>query len=183
MTWLHLVSFGKTCHASFATDARALLSHRTFHQQHHGHKHERHRGRQQKDIEISQRGCLLLAQILECLPGELLRSNRIAGLLQEHSPSLLEERSYSRVERIEGLAEPQGVKLVTALLQRLRHGRPDAASLVAQQTQQADSRSAQQRWSIEVGRYIRGGKAYGKSNDQHHPRPDDLARADLQVQL
>src|SRR5262249_774955 len=116
MTWLHLVSFGKTCHASFATDARALLTHRPFHQQHPGHKHERPRGRQPKDIEISQRGCLLLAQILDRLQGQLLRGNWIAGLLQEHSPSLLEERSYSRVERIEGLAKPQDVKLVTALL-------------------------------------------------------------------
>src|SRR5262249_53277859 len=62
-------------------------------------------------------------------------------LLQEHSPRLLEEGNYSLVERIEGLAKPQGVKLVTAFLQRLRHGRPDAASLVAQQTQQANGRS------------------------------------------
>ena len=68
----------------------------------------------------------------QVLPGELLRSNRIAGLLQKHSPSLLEEGNHSLVERIEGLAKPQGVKLVTAFLQRLRHGRPDAASLVAQ---------------------------------------------------
>src|SRR5262249_49424205 len=58
-------------HASFATDAGAFLGHRAFHQQHHGHQHERHHGHQPKDIEISQRGCLLLAQILECLPGQL----------------------------------------------------------------------------------------------------------------
>src|SRR5215510_5882455 len=56
-------------------------------------------------------------------------------------PRLLEEGNYSLVERIERLAKPQGVKLVTAFLQRLRHGRPDAASLVAQQTQQANGRS------------------------------------------
>jgi hypothetical protein len=47
---------------------------------------------------------LLLAQILQCLPGELLRGNGIAGLLQECSPSLIEEGNHSRVERIEGLA-------------------------------------------------------------------------------
>src|SRR5262249_44187411 len=107
----------------------------------------------------------------------------MGGWLQEHSPSLLEEGSHSRVERIEELAKAQGVKLVTALLHCLRQRRAHAASLVAQQTQQADSRSTQQRWSIEVGRYIRGGKAYRKSKDQHHPRPDDLARAAVQVQL
>src|SRR5215471_5164309 len=105
-------------HTSLVTDVSASLGHRPFHQQHHGYQHQRHHGQHQKNIEISKCRCLLLAQILECLPGELLRSNRIAGLLQEHSPSLLEERSYSRVERIEGLAEPQGVKLVTALLHR-----------------------------------------------------------------
>src|SRR5262249_21636806 len=118
-----------------------------------------------------------------CLPGELLRGNRIAGLLQERCPSLLEEGIHSRVERIEGLAKPQGVKLVTALLHCLRQRRPHAASLVAQQTQQTNRRPTQQRWRIEVGRYIRGGKAYRKSKDQHHARPDDLARADLQVHL
>src|SRR5262249_41211573 len=101
----------------------------------------RHHSQQQKDIEISECRCLLLTQILERLQGQLLRSNRIAGLLQEPSPRLLEEGNYSLVERIEGLAKPQGVKLVTAFLQRLRHGRPDAASLVAQQTQQANGRS------------------------------------------
>src|SRR4029077_5745627 len=111
----------------------------------------------------SQRGCLLLAQILECLPGQLLGGNRIPALLQEHSSSLLEERSHSRVERIEGLAKPQDVKLVTALLQRLRHGHPDAAAFVATQTEQADSRSPQRQGSIEVGRHVRGGEAYRKS--------------------
>jgi len=64
-------------------------------------------------------------------------------------------RGISRVERIEGLAKPQGVKLVTALLHRLRQRHSHAASLVAQQTQQPDSRSTQQGWRIEVGRYIR----------------------------
>src|SRR5262249_51667999 len=100
-----------------------------------------HHGQHEKDIEISKCRCLLLAQILECSPGELLRSNRIAGLLQKHSSSLLQEGTNSGVERIEELAKPQGVKLVTALLHRLRQRRPHAASLVAQQTQQANSRS------------------------------------------
>src|SRR6516164_3636121 len=90
-------------HTSFVTDVSAFLSHRTFHQQHHGYQHQRHHGHHQKDVEIGERRRLLLAQILECLPGELLRSNRIGCLLQEYSPSLLEEGTYSRVERIEEL--------------------------------------------------------------------------------
>jgi len=141
------------------------------------------RRQQPKDVEIRKGGCLLLAQILECLPGQLLRGNWIAGLLQEQRPSLIEEGSHSRVERIEGLAKPQRVKLVTALLHCLRQRRPHAASLVAQQTQQADSCSTQQRWRLEVGRHVRGGEAYRKSKHQHHPGPDDLTRADLQVHL
>ena len=75
-----------TC--SLAADARAFLGHRTFHQQHHRHERERKRAQQPKDIEIGQCGCLLLAQILECLPRQLLRGSRIAGLLQETRLSL-----------------------------------------------------------------------------------------------
>jgi hypothetical protein len=30
MTWLHLAAFGKTCHASFATDARAFSATERF---------------------------------------------------------------------------------------------------------------------------------------------------------
>src|SRR5262249_467301 len=115
--------------------------------------------------------------------GQLLRGSWIAGLLQELRPRLIEEGIHRRVERIEGLAKAQGVKLVTALLHCLRHRRPHAAAFVAQQTQQANSRSTQQRRGLKGGRYSRGGKAYRKSKDQHHSRPDDLARADLQVQL
>src|SRR5262249_22001782 len=66
-----------------------------------------HHSQQQKDTEIGECRCLVLTQILERLQG--LRSNRIAGLLQEHPPRLLEEGNYSLVERIEGLAKPQGV--------------------------------------------------------------------------
>jgi hypothetical protein len=63
------------------------------------------------------------------------------GLLEETRLSLPKERIYSRIKGIEVRAQPQGVKLVTALLHRLRQRRPHAASLVALQTQQANSRS------------------------------------------
>jgi len=67
----------------------------------------------------------------------------LAGLLQEHGASLIEEENYGGVERIEGLAEPC-VKLVAALLNGLGHRRPHAALLIAQ-TEQANSRPTQQR--------------------------------------
>jgi hypothetical protein len=41
------------------------------------------------------------------LPGPLLRGNWIAGLLYEHSPSLLQEGNHGGVESIEGLAKSQ----------------------------------------------------------------------------
>ena len=62
-------AFGACRHTSFVTDVSAFLSNRAFHQQHHGYQHQRHRGQHQKDIEISECRCLLLAQILECLQG------------------------------------------------------------------------------------------------------------------
>ena len=94
-----------------------------------------------------------------------MRSDGIAGLLKELPLSLLEEGICRRIEGIERFNEPEAVELVAALLKCLRQRRPYAASLVAQQAQQADSRSAQLYWSVEVGRYIRRGKAYRKAYD------------------
>jgi len=45
----------------YSTPTRAFFGNRTFHQQHHGHEHEHHRGQQPKDIETGQRGWLLPA--------------------------------------------------------------------------------------------------------------------------
>jgi hypothetical protein len=63
-----------------------------------------------------------------------------------------------RVERIEVLAETQGMELIAPLLEGLGQRRPDAASLVAQKAQQADSCSTQRHRRIEVSCYIRGSK-------------------------
>ena len=76
------------------------------------------------------------------------------------------------------------VELIAPLLQGLRHRRADAAALVAQQTQQADGRPAQ-RQSAYRGRRRRS-PAQNISPipaTRTHPRPDDLARADVQVHL
>src|ERR1700692_3051081 len=122
-----------TC--SLDADARAFFGHRTFHQQHHRHEQEHHRGQQPKDIEIGQRGCLLLAQILECLQRQLLRSSRISGLLQETRLSLLKEGLYCWSKWIEVLAEPQRMELIAPFLHGLRPRRSNAASLITQKTQ------------------------------------------------
>ena len=47
-----------------------------------------------------------MTQILQRLQSQLLRSRRIAGLMQETRLSLLKERVYRRIKRIEVLAEP-----------------------------------------------------------------------------
>src|SRR5271165_1756722 len=99
----------------------AFLGHRAFHEEYAERDRKGQHGHHPKGVEIGERRCLLLAQILECLPGQLLRSQRIADLLQVHSPSLLEERSHRCIESIEGLAKPQGVKLIPPLLEGLRH--------------------------------------------------------------
>src|SRR5262249_57649260 len=86
-----------------------------------------------------------------------------------------EEGVYCWVEGTEILAKPQAMELQAALLHRLRHRRADAAALVAQQTEQADSRSAQRHRRIEVGRHVCGSEAYRKPYHQHPTSPDHLA--------
>jgi hypothetical protein len=78
-------------YASFGSDVTAFLSHGAFHKQHRERNHKGKHGDHPKGVEISERRRLLLTQILECLRGQLLRSRRIAGLLQERSPRLFEE--------------------------------------------------------------------------------------------
>jgi hypothetical protein len=62
---------------------------------------------------------LQLAQILQRLPRQLLRSSRIAARLQETRLSLPEERMYGRIKGIEVLAEPQRMELTPHFVQRL----------------------------------------------------------------
>ena len=113
----------------------AFLSHRTFHNQYQKRDRKRQHGDHPKAVEIGKRRCLLLAQVFELLPSQLLQRGRIGGLLQEERLSLREEGSGGRVEGIEILAKPQRVELITPLLEGLSQRHPDAASLVAQETQ------------------------------------------------
>jgi hypothetical protein len=162
MAVAHLQASGQP---SFDPHMCAFLSHRALHNQDHRQENEHHNGQHPKHIEISKGGCLLLTQVLECLQSELLRSHGIAGLLKELPLSLIEEGICSRIEGIERFNQPETVELVAALLKCLRQRRTYAASLVAQQAQQTDSRSAQLYWNVEIGRYIRRGKAYRKAHD------------------
>ena len=75
-----------------------------------------------------------MAQVLQRLPRQLLCSSRISGLLEETRLRLLKKGLYGRIERIEGLAQPQCMELLPPFLQGLRQRRTNAAALVAQQT-------------------------------------------------
>jgi hypothetical protein len=84
-------------------------------------------------IHLRQSRCLLVARLLQRLPRPLLWDGRISGLLKKTRLRLLEERLRSRIERIEGLAQSQRMKLLAPLMHGLRQRRADAAAFVAQQ--------------------------------------------------
>jgi hypothetical protein len=78
---------------SLAADGRAFFGDGTLHQQDAKRHRERHDGEEPKTIEICQRRCLLVAQVLQRLPRQLLRSSRTSGLPEETRLSLLKESS------------------------------------------------------------------------------------------
>jgi hypothetical protein len=96
---------GPNVKQSFWTRVTAFLGHRMFHKQYRERDHKRQHGDHPKGVEISKRRPLLLAQILELLPSELLRRGRIAGLLKEERLGQREKRSHRRVEGIKILAK------------------------------------------------------------------------------
>ncbi|MBV9220376.1 MAG: hypothetical protein JO366_10960 [Methylobacteriaceae bacterium] len=54
-----------------------------FHQQYNENNCDHDNRKHPEHIEAGERRCLLLAQLCERLQGQLLRGDRIAGLLQE----------------------------------------------------------------------------------------------------
>ena len=96
-----------------------FLSHRTFHQQYQERDHERQYGDHPKAVEIGKRRRLLLTQVFEFMPRELLSRDRIGGVLKEERPRVREEGIGCRIEGIELLAETQCVKLIAPLLEGL----------------------------------------------------------------
>src|SRR5208283_3191235 len=121
--------------------------------------------------------------VFELLHSQLLRGGWIAGLLNEEPLSPGEKAARCCVEGIKILPKPQDVKLIAPLLEGLRQRHSDAAPLVAKETQYANGGPAQRERRIEVGGYVRGSKTYRKPQDQNHPRPDNLAWADVEVEL
>src|SRR6516162_3630386 len=161
----------------------AFFGYRAFHEQYQERDRKRQHGDHPKAVEIGKRRRLLLTQVFEFLPSELLRRDWIGGLLKEERLCVREEGIGCRVEGIEVLAKTQSMELVTPLLGGLRQRGPDTPSLVAQKAQQADGCSTQRDWRIEVSRYISRSKTYRRSRDHEHSRPDDLPWADVQVEL
>src|SRR6516165_5589218 len=93
----------------FATDTRTFFGHRTFHQENDERHHEHHDGEQPKTIEIGQCRCLLMTQVLQRLPRQLLRGGWISGLLEETRLRLLEKGLYGSSElRISEVAGKSG---------------------------------------------------------------------------
>ena len=111
----------------------AFFSYGTFHKQYHERDHKRQHGHHPKAVEVGKRRCLLLTQVFEFLPSELLCRDWIGGLLKEERLCVREEGIGCRVEGIEVLAETQRVELITPLLEGLSQRRPDAASLVCEE--------------------------------------------------
>src|SRR5271165_3679483 len=99
----------------FWTRLNAFINHRTLHKQYCERDRKRQHGHHPKGVEKGKRRRLLLAQVFELLPSQLLRRGRIAGLLKEERLSLREERIGGGVEGIEILPKTLHVELITPL--------------------------------------------------------------------
>jgi hypothetical protein len=67
-----------------------------------------------------------------------LRPGRVAGLLEEERPGLVEEVLHVRVQGVEGFAQARRVERQAPFFDRLRQRCADAAPLVAEQVEQPD---------------------------------------------
>ena len=120
-----------------------LLCHGTLHEEHQKDERGPHHGAHPEHVEVGQRRGLLLAEVVQHLYGHLPRLGRIAGVLQEESMPPIQERVHVGVQRCKTVAQPRKVELLAAFLDGLGHRRADAAPLVAEQSEQADSGPAQ----------------------------------------
>ena len=126
---------GDTFLPSFRRDVRPFLDNGAFHKEHQKGECDPDGGEDQECVEISERGSLLFAQVFQRLPGHGLRGSGIAGLLQVPGLDLREVRIYSGVKGVEIITEPQVVKYLAPLRDRLAHRSTDAATFIAQQGQ------------------------------------------------
>src|SRR5271170_1970276 len=160
-----------------------FLSYGALHKQRHQNKRKGQHRENPKAVEIVERCGLLLAQVFEFLPRQLLRRQGIPGQLEEELLALREKGIRRRIEGIEIFAETQGVELIAPLLEGLRQRHPDAAALVAQQAQQAHGGATQLDRRVKISRDIRRRETYRQTRDEDHSGPDSLPGADVQVQL
>ena len=66
---------------SFTTHGSAFLGDGAFHEGHHEHERKRHHGENPEAVEVGKGGSLLLAEVLERLPGLLLQGSWVTGAL------------------------------------------------------------------------------------------------------
>jgi hypothetical protein len=86
------------------SDPSAFLCDGTFYHRHNEHKRGHDDGRHPEHIELGERRRLLLSQVCERLQSQLVRGDRIAGLLQERFGNLIKDGTRRRVERIKRFA-------------------------------------------------------------------------------
>ena len=98
----------------FRGEISAFFSDGAFHHRYKKGEQDRERRKDQEGVEIRKGRGLLLAQVLQGLPGHLLRAGRISGLLQEPLLSLRNVGIHSRVQRIKILVQSQGVEYLAA---------------------------------------------------------------------
>jgi hypothetical protein len=98
------------------SDPSAFLCDGTFYYRHNEHKRGHDDCQHPEHIEVGKRRRLLLSQVCERLQSQLLRGDRIAGLLQERFGNLIKGGMRRRVERIKRFAKAEAVELVTTLL-------------------------------------------------------------------
>jgi hypothetical protein len=103
----HVSSVKSRVCSTYSSSPNAFLRDGAFHHQHNEHKRDHDNGQHPEHIEVGQHRCLLLPQVCKRLQRQLLRGNRIAGLLQERSGRLIKEGTCRLVEGIERFAKTQ----------------------------------------------------------------------------
>ena len=108
--------------------------------------------------------------------------DRIAGLLEEAGLALREEGVHGRIERVEILAEAQAWNCSRRSWMVCAIDVPTLPPSLRKQGEQADRRPAQILRDVDKGRHIERSEDHREAGDHHHSRPDDLPRADVEIQ-
>src|SRR5262245_35898852 len=125
-----------TCSWSFRGNVGSTFRDRALHEGEQECQRECRDGGQPEDVEVGERGGLLLTEISQGLPGHEVARPWIAGGLQEQSAGLLDKGVNSRIVRIEELSDARREELLAANFNRLGQARSNAAPFVPQQALQ-----------------------------------------------